>query len=259
MRLSLKGQTFVRWAPLAAVLFTAASASAQDATVGAGASTTLPPRPVAAPAAYSAPAYAPAAGNDHDLWVGHFGVGWYGTRDVRAGAAGQNAAVNPPVPTALVGVRYWLSPTLGIDAALGFGISSGSVKTGDISADKASRTAFVLHGGVPLVLGNSRHFSFQVTPELDLGFASGKNGPDDVSGFLLNLGARAGAEIYFGFIGIPALALDASVGLGLSMSSGKTSPANGPATSDSDFRLNTSVQNNPWDIFRSNVAARYYF
>ena len=257
MRLSLKGQTFVRWAPLAAVLFTAASASAQDATVGAGASTTLPPRPVAAPAAYSAPAYAPAAGNDHDLWVGHFGVGWYGMRDVRAGA-GTNG-MTPVVTTPLVGVRYWLGPTLGIDAALGIGISSGSTSIGGVSNDKDSRTAFVLHGGVPLVLGSSRHFSFQITPELDLGFASGKTAGQDVSGFLLNLGARAGAEIYFGFIGIPALALDASVGLGLQVSNGKTSPPQGNSTSDSNFSFGTLALNNPWDIFRSNVAARYYF
>jgi hypothetical protein len=164
------------------------------------------------------------------------------------------------VTAPLVGIRYWLGPTLGIDAALGMGISSGSTSSNGVSVDKDSRTAFILHGGVPIVLGSSRHFSFQITPELDLGFASGKTGGADVSGFLLNLGARAGAEIYFGFIGLPALALDASVGLGMSVSNGKTSPPNGGnSISDSNFSLGTFVPHDPWDIFRSNVAARYYF
>jgi len=243
---------------LAAVLFTAASASAQDATVGAGASTTLPPRPVAAAATYPAPAYNVAAnGSDHDLWVGHFGVGWYGLLPIRAGS-GATDVVNTP----LVGARYWLSPTLGIDGALGVGISSSSATAGGVTADGPSRTAFALHGGVPIVLGGSRHFSFQVTPELDIGFATGKGGAPgnpDLSGFLLQLGARAGAEIYFGFIGIPALALDASVGLQLTSSSGKTTPPGGTAVSSSNFFLGTTVGNNPWQIFTSNVAARYYF
>jgi hypothetical protein len=258
MTVSMERLSLFRWAPLTAVLCTAASASAQDATVGAGASTTLPPRPVAAGPVYSAPAYAPAAGaNDHDLWVGRFGVGWYGTRAVPAGSANPDAAVQTPV----IGGRYWLTPTLGIDAGLGLAIVSGSTSANGASADKNSRTSFVLHGGVPIVLGGSRHFSFQVTPELDLGLATGKNNPAgaDVSGFLLQLGARAGAEIYFGFIGIPALALDASVGLFLASTSGKTTPPNGIAVSDSNFFLGTQHFNDPWDIFRGNVAARYYF
>jgi hypothetical protein len=254
MTFSIAGYALTRWAPIAALLFTAASASAQDATVGVGASTTLPPRP-GAPGPYTAPAYAPVAGNDHDLWVGHFGVGWYGVRGVPAGSAATD-----PVATPVVGVRYWLSPTLGIDGALGLGITSGSTTNNGATSDKNSRTAVLLHGGVPIVLGGSRHFSFQVIPELEVGFSTGKNGgAADVSGFLLQLGARAGAEVYFGFIGIPALALEGSVGLFLTSVSGKTTQPNGMSVSDSNFFLGTRVLNDPWDIFRSNVAARYYF
>jgi hypothetical protein len=119
---------------------------------------------------------------------------------------------------------------------------------------------------VPIVLGGSQHFSVQVTPELEVGFGSGSIKPPpgsmapttDLSGFLLQAGARAGAELYFGFIGVPQLSLDASVGLFLRSTSAKTSAGNA-STKNSELLISTSAINNPWDIFRSNVAARYYF
>jgi opacity protein-like surface antigen len=263
MMRSASNLSYARWFTALAVSFVAASASAQDASAQTAAPAPAP-TPVLAPAPPPRPVYtAPAEGTDHDLWVGHIGVGWFGTRDIPVGAP---AASGGTIATPVVGVRYWLNPGLGIDIGLGLGHQSGSTTTANgstsLSTDKASNTSFVLHGGLPLALANTRHFSFQLTPELDVGFGTGTTGGAggdiDRTGFLLQAGARAGAEVYFGFIGIPALALDASVGLFLRSTSSKSSQGANSAK-DSDFTIATSSINQPWDIFRSNVAARYYF
>jgi hypothetical protein len=172
-----------------------------------------------------------------------------------AGAAGP-ATVDAPV----IGVRYWLDPMIGIDAGLGLLFSGGSTKTGNVSVDNQGFTVFMVHGGVPLALAGSKHFSFQVVPELNLGFASSKRGGtgDDLSGFHLDLGARAGTEIQFGFIGIPELSLQAGVGLAFTYDRIKDSAPAG-AVVQSRTALGTSVGDNPWNIFTGNIAALYYF
>jgi hypothetical protein len=72
----------------------------------------------------------------------------------------------------------------------------------------------------------------------------------------LDLGARAGSEIHFGFMGIPQLSLQGSVGVRLNMNSTSGDPGD---NSTSHFDLATTVGDNPWNIFTSNVAALYYF
>lgn len=235
----------------AACLFAPATASAQDFYAQAQ------PAPAAAPAT-------PEGGTDHDRWVGRFGLGWYGVSDIPLGPTGDEVSA----PT--IGVRYWFNRDIGIDAALGFTTSSGSVTVSregqpDNVTDKPSRTGFLLHAGVPFAFHTEEHYTFLLIPELNLGFASGSvkstdpNTPDtDLSGFRLDVGARAGAEIHFGFIGVPALALEGSVGLFFGTRSG--SQEQGPnKTKNSDTFVGTTSFNNPWDFFRSSVAARYYF
>jgi hypothetical protein len=195
------------------------------------------------------------------MFVGRLGIGWYGTRGVPVGPM-------DVIQTHVVGVRYWATPMIGIDGALGFATTSGSTNVQPqppgTTFDNPSRTTFVLHAGVPIALASMGHFSFQVTPELDIGFGSGTNpapppGPNtDLSGFLLQVGGRAGGELQFGFIGVPQLALDASVGLFLTSSTNKTSV--GPnSTKISTLTISTTQGNQPWNIFQGNVAVRYYF
>jgi hypothetical protein len=195
------------------------------------------------------------------MFVGRLGIGWYGTRGVPVGPM-------DVIQTNVVGVRYWATPMIGIDGALGFATTSGSTNNQPqppgTTFDNQSRTTFLLHAGVPIALANMGHFSFQVTPELDIGFGSGTNpapppGPNtDLSGFLLQVGGRAGGELQFGFIGVPQLALDASVGLFLTSSTNKTSV--GPNSQKiSTLTIATIQGNQPWNIFTGNVAVRYYF
>jgi hypothetical protein len=243
--------------PGCVAFFVASTATAQDATVGVGAQTTVPPHPPAAAANMP-------AGSEHDLFVGHLAFGWYGTRPVPVGSfmPGIPALLQTPV----VGVRYWATPMIGIDGGLGFFTTSGSTNTqpAGITVDSDTRTTFVLHGGVPLALANSGHFSFQVTPELDVGFGSGTlhaMAPavnTDQSGFLLQVGGRVGGEVHFGFIGIPQLALDASVGLFLASRTGKNTTG-AVTVKASELTIDTQNVSQPWDIFRTNIAVRYYF
>ena len=115
---------------------------------------------------------------------------------------------------------------------------------------------------MPLALSTHRHVSFEVIPFVTFAHgqtSSGTTGATtDFSGTRLELGARTGFEVFFGFIGIPELALSATVGL--QFETFRNSATSGGLTqSDTTLRFTTTVQNNPWDIFAGNVAARYYF
>ena len=209
-------------------------------------------------------------GTDHSLVVGHLGVGHFGILSIPY-AAGLDGEIGAQLTAPTIGARYWLDERIGIEAALGIGYASGSVttETGNVSTQVSQPSVFglALHAGLPLVFATSSHFAFQLIPELNFGFASGgtsapgPGGADiDLSGVLLQLGARVGAEIQFGFIGIPQLALQATVGLHMTYTgiSASNEMANTSVTR-SDFAFGTTLQNTPWDIFRTNVAAIFYF
>jgi hypothetical protein len=206
---------------------------------------------------------------DHGSVVGHFGVGFFGVLSVPVAGPGATPDFERSVSAPTLGVRYWMQDWLGIEAALGLGIESSgtTVETedGTATANGPSFFALALHGAVPLVFAASKHFAFEVIPELTIGFATGgtddesaANNDRDVSGVLLELGARVGAEIQFGFIDIPQLALQATVGLHLRYE-GRSQSVGDTTTSNHAFRFGTTVQGEPWDIFQGNLSAIYYF
>lgn len=265
-----------------AVFLTVGPALAQDATVGVGATTTIPSRTRTSEPGEGRgesrgesrgegrgegrqAAMAATGSSAHEAVVGRLGVGWLGTADVPVGPA--SLAGMAPIPTPIVGVRYWMSSTFGLDGGLGVFTTSSSTRTesgATNTIDGPTRTAFVLHAGLPIALGDAGNFSFQVTPEMNLGFGSGGikgmngNPSTDLTGFLLEAGLKAGAEVFFGFIGIPQLSLEGAVGLFLSSASGKMS-SGGASTRFSSLVLSTSSVAQPWDFFRKDLAARYYF
>ncbi len=212
------------------------------------------------PAAPPPPAVANegSGSTDHEQVVGHLGVGFFGNSNV-AIVPGE---AEEPLSAPSVGVRYWLSDALGLEGAFGMGLRTGS---NEDAVDPPSRFALNFHFGVPLALAYSSHYAFLVIPEADIAFGSGTDaeaGPGgedlDYSTFTLEAGARAGAEVQFGFINIPQLSLQATVGAHLGYqrfgaSSGDTD------TSVKQFTLGTSRQAEPWSIFIGNVAAIYYF
>jgi hypothetical protein len=247
----------------AATFFLSATAFAQMQAQGQG------QVGMALPGAAPAPAAQVTQGDsDHDAMIGHVGFGFLGRRNMQiADSDAAGAPIERPIEAPVIGMRYWIDQLLGLDLGVGFSSSSGTVEANNTSVDKANYLAAIIHGGVPLSLVSGKHYSFQIVPELNVGIATGSVTPQPgeeitYSGFHLDLGARVGSEIHFGFMGLPQLALQGSVGVGLAVDNTKwTDNLNGIETSvsDSDTTIGTSVQNSPWNIFTSNVAALYYF
>jgi hypothetical protein len=206
-----------------------------------------------------------AGDSEHDQVIGTLGIGYLGRRTINVGnGAASVQAVDAPI----IGVRYWVDQMIGIDAGIGLGIRSFGGSTNGTDQPGPGTTAFLIHGGVPLALANSGHFSFQVIPELNVGFGGFSQdvpgtGGTSGSGFHFDIGARAGAEIHFGFIGLPKLSLQGTVGLAFTAEStkfeDKTNAAATNTVKRNGIEFATSVQDNPWNIFTSNVAALYYF
>jgi hypothetical protein len=216
--------------------------------------------------------------SDHEKVVGHFGVGYLGLTNLPIGTGGTTGTVaRGNVAAPVVGVRYWLSEKLGLDLGIGFGITGGSQETVNgnttTTTDQAGVFGLAFHGGVPLVLGHQKHYKFLLVPELNIGFATQTETPanptgapttnGDISrtGFHLDLGARIGTEIHFGFIGVPQLSLQATVGLLARRDAWKVKQDVGNQTNSSsvgETAFGTTVQGEPWAIFVNNISAIYY-
>jgi len=223
-----------------------------------------PPAPMAPPpsAAYPAPVSpaAEAGPSDFDPSVRRWAIGYAGISQVPVGSPMIGVATVPAL-----GLRYWSSPTMGVDVALGFGWAGGSTDVAGTSTDKDGVFAFVLQAGLPFALATHKHVSFQVIPMASVGYGkqtisdpTGAGYDMNFSGLRVDVGARAGFEVFFGFIGIPELALSATIGAQFEMVK-ITQDVAGTSASDTTLSITTTVENNPWDIFTSNVSARYYF
>jgi hypothetical protein len=235
------------------------------------------PAPAEAPAEVGlglpAPSLVPMPESDHATVVGHLAVGYLGFTRIPLGVIPPNSLSGATAGAPIIGVRYWLNRRMGIDAGLGFAWVSGSNTTeledaDDVEADAGTPSALLLHGGLPLSLAAASHYSFQIVPEFNLGF-SGREGEDaagatiEQSGFLLSVGARAGAEIHFGFMDLPQLSLQGSIGAFFDYVSGTTETRGEgiPTVTERSHRvvLSTTLHESPWNIFVTNLAALYYF
>jgi hypothetical protein len=260
----------------------ARSASAQESPAGTPGELSPPspapvvaPPPPPAPPSIAAPAPEPAPietttlhsapptgsaepADDHLKFVRHLAIGYQGVSALPIAASGgptslpQIGTVNAPV----IGIRYWFRDAVGLD--LGFGLAA---QTG---SEQPVSYGFAFHAGLPLALAHAAHYVFEVVPEATIGFTTGTItstsglGDATVGGFLLKAGARAGAEVHFGFIGIPQLALQASIGLYVRRETVSWSQG-GVSTSGTSTLLTTSVNDAPWGIFTDTLSALYYF
>lgn len=269
---------------LAALVAAPAAAFAQDTTVGGSVSTTTetttlpPPAPVTQPAPAATTtqtttttrvADADDGVSDHEKYaVGHFAVGYMGLNAIPIAEANGNAGtINAPI----VGVRYWFNERFGLDVGLGLGWTGGSTETknGNTSTttDQAARFGLAIHGGVPISFASFKHYKFLVIPEVNLAFArssvAAANNTDSdttLSGFQLDLGGRIGGEIHFGFIGVPQLSLQATVGAAFRYQSiGLSQDTPSRSASSSAWSFGTTVQSDPWALFTNNISALYYF
>ena len=233
-----------------------------------------PPPPPPEPESHAEPAEEKP---DHDRFVGHIGVTYFDiaslpvANQVTTVGGGLATPVGPvtssTVSAPVIGVRYWFHRDFGVDVGFGAGYAGGSQETvtpgTDNSADKGSTGGFAFHGGLPIAFFHGKHYTFLVIPQFTVGFTSGSFTPtggteQDLSGFLFDGGAAVGAEIHFGFIGIPELALQASVGLSYRRSVFKWKSGSN-SFSDGTNTFGTNVSADPWAIFKDTISATYYF
>jgi len=203
--------------------------------------------------------------SDHMRVVHNLGVGFVGVLQVPIGPdAMGNTAVSAPT----IGVRYWIDETIGLDVGIGLGYQGGNSNTGTTSLPQDDAFAMTIHGGLPVALFHDGHFTFELIPEINFGFATGtaygavSTEDRGRSGLLFTIGARAGAELQFGFMGIPNLSLMATVGLQfqyLSAGLGENQSGTVQGTTTNSFGFGTSLQGEPWDIFLGSLTAFYYF
>jgi hypothetical protein len=208
---------------------------------------------------------------DGERVVGAWGAAFFGQRTFDFGtfAGGPHA-----VDVYTIGVRHWMPGAAGgpfkgwgVDAGLGFGWSHGKHQDSTVGGTptlESSDFGLGLHGGLPLALARTRHVTFLLVPEIDLLWASGSSESPGVppaviktdwSGFALDLGARAGVELHLGFVGVPELSLQGSLGAAFRYAETTRKPP-GVELTDSAWRLGTD---RPAGLVVGNVAVIYYF
>ncbi len=222
---------------------------------------------------------------DHEVVVGAYGLGYSGVVTVPLPQAtpigrGDQAGMVPNdklnvqyLQVPMLGLRKWRSKRYGFDAALGISLSGGSrsAEFGNVSANLAKASVFGLSGrfGLPVMVADTRHMTFLLVPNMGFGFATStvaaefeENPPPSAKlrGFSFDAGLRAGAELHFGFIGLPRLTMQAGVGLSFYVQWASASVAN-QSLSDTLVGIGAGSNGEPWDIFSSvaDVSARYYF
>jgi len=181
-----------------------------------------------------------------------------------------------PIPLTVytVGLRRWTTEPLGpfrswgFDLGVGLNYTRSSVTqpvTGTLTTTPGPSTSgFGLHAGLPLAITLHQHAIFELVPEADVIWAKetipALTGAvtTTYSGWSARVGARAGFEIFFGFIGVPQLAIQASLGVAFNYDS-VTSSIGSVERSTRSWGLSTLRGDEPWSIFTGNVAALYHF
>lgn len=229
--------------------------------------------------------------SDHAKSVGTWAVGYLGARQVPRALAGPNAVVidangsaaltiaqgEMTVPT--FGVRRWFSERVGFELSLGFNIQSGDVAQSIPNPDPAqsqqiegaipSAKAFAVRAGLPVSVYAAKHLNVLFLPEFDLGFStqtiegynvSTSGAPLDLqlSGLVVGAGARLGAELSFGFIDVPQLALQSAWGPRFEWRRSRGQIGDAEMTL-SEQAVGTSWFGSPWDIFAGSISLLYYF
>lgn len=188
-----------------------------------------------------------------------------------------NTGGAPAIPLTIytVGVRHWTTKPLwkfrnfGVDLGVGLAFNRSNVtqpQTGTlVTEDGPSTSGFGLHAGLPLAITVHEHAIFELVPEIDLIRAKETIPPlvaggdtTEYTGWAFRTGVKAGFEIFFGFIGIPQLAVEAGVTGMVTFDSVKSTI--GPIErSTRQWGFSTQRGTEPWSVFTGSVAAMYHF
>jgi hypothetical protein len=211
-----------------------------------------------------------------DRLLGAFGIGFLGTTTVFKAMPESGFTMGVPTATLrttvpVIGVRYWTPlRRLGVEAGVGAMVSGSytdlPLMPGSNVGDGPATTELVVHLSAPVMLASTRHTILFVAPEFRLGFSRfqpDSTGTGVVTALTVDGSLKAGVEIFFSFLGLDNLSIEAGVRAGLThearyvVTSLPLEPVQAAVTSQT--RFTTSLIANPWDLFTSTLAARYYF
>lgn len=196
----------------------------------------------------------PPAATDHAAVTRRLGLGYVGVSGVPI-SPGDLEFDHVSAPA--LGLRWWWSERVGFDLAVGVWYTERAGQSGSVSGSGIQdpyALAFTTRVGVPYAVYIGRHYTFLLQADVMFGFAQERAYGERRHGFIFEGLIQGGAEIQLGFIGLPELALQGTVGVFVRH---EWLSADNPHVSVTT--MGTNVTNDPWDFFRTAVAARYYF
>ena len=251
-RLRLPSSTFLSISLAASLLTQAGPAVAQDDPEMGDMMEEEPPPPVAEeePEAQAPPGWGVAddtespdgegSGGDSEGYEaeGSFGIGLFGLAELPLPG---NTKFPTTLPGPVIGGRYWFTEGVGLEVGLALSLrwrtDAATASDGTAGEESSSAWGLGLVAGVPIAVHRGQDYALLLIPYLGIGTASATDGSafegeaDDIflSGFLLELGLKAGVEMRMGALGLPGLGLQFAAGVRLRTTSLETD-APGPDT-----------------------------
>ena len=199
---------------------------------------------------------------------GTVGVGYLGLAGmnplfaVLGGGLGSLGSLRVSVP--ILGVRWWFR-----DSQLGLDLGAGAMVTGgtDTSGSFANTPSLqlVAHAGLPIAVASTQYVIVLLAPELRAGYSTLLNDATfSLTGSFLELALRGAVELFFGFIGVPELSIEAAIRVGFIREAQGLSnfaplaPGGNMLTSET-YRFSTSLSGDPGSIVASTLSLKYYF
>jgi hypothetical protein len=192
-----------------------------------------------------------AAPSDHDAVVHHVGVEARPFDPgpvplaLRAGFGCPAAQTTPcEITMGVLAARYWTTRNLAFNAGLAFAVGGG--REGMQALDTYFGAGPVL--GLTLLLGNWRHLAVGASPELAVVWF--RPGPSSAIGAITMIDLRAAleAELHFGFVDVPALAVGIATGFAFQFESGSDTRV---------WSVGVMGAESVWGVL-SNLFVRYY-
>jgi hypothetical protein len=191
------------------------------------------------------------APSDHDAVVHHVGVE---ARPFDPGPVplalrpgfGCPAAQTTPceITMGVLAARYWTTRNLAFNAGLAFAVGGG--RQGTQALDTYFGAGSVV--GLTLLLGNWRHLAVGASPELAVVWFRPGPSADIGAVTMINLRAALEAELHFGFVGVPALAVGIATGFAFQFESGSDTRV---------WSVGVMGAESVWGVL-SNLFVRYY-
>ncbi len=195
---------------------------------------------------------------------GSVGVGYLGGMSVGRSLGLGVSSLTVPV----LGVRWW-TPLPRVAVELGAGVMADVFQVEPSQQPLAQNTETIelaWHAALPIALVSAEHAIVVLAPQFRVGHSIVSNGRPSTTtpyGWTFDFSLKGGVEVFFGFIGLDRLSLEASIRVGVSHDVHTRvlpSPLQPNETlSIYSTRFSTSVSGSAWDVVASSLALRYYF